>query len=126
METTVVTTTPHGISAKRVDVEAGISAGLPEFHIVGLPDMAVRESRLRIKHAVKGLGLQFPDTKITVNLAPANLKKSGGRMDLAIAIAVLEAAGLIPKQKHAVLLLGELTLYGDLRAEFGVLSRVRI
>ena len=73
-----------GIDAYKVDVEVDIAQGLPAFNIIGLPDAAIRESRDRIKFAIKNSGYRFPDGKITVNLAPANIRKEGSGFDLQI------------------------------------------
>ena len=78
-----------GVDAHLVDVEVDISSGLPQFSIVGLPDATVRESRDRVRAALKNSGFHFPVKKITVNLAPANIKKEGAGLDLAIALGIL-------------------------------------
>lgn len=87
----------EGIVATVVRVEADVSQGLPQFSIVGLPDSAVSESRLRIRAAIRNSGLPFPNSRITINLSPASLKKRGAGLDLAIAIAILNATGAIPE-----------------------------
>jgi magnesium chelatase family protein len=89
----------EGIVATVVRVEADVSQGLPQFSIVGLPDSAVSESRLRIRAAIRNSGLAFPNSRITINLSPASLKKRGAGLDLAIAIAILNATGTIPTTK---------------------------
>lgn len=110
-----------GFDALPVIVEADIHQGLPKFHIVGLPDLAVQEARERVRAAVANSGFQFPTRRVTVNLAPADVRKEGGRFDLPIAIAII--AGLTddvrPDQRH--LFVGELALTGDVRAVPGVL-----
>ena len=78
-----------GIDAYALEVETDISEGLPAFHIVGLPDTAIKESRDRIKSAIKNSGFVFPANKITVNLAPANIKKEGSFLDLPVALSIL-------------------------------------
>ncbi|GMA49056.1 magnesium chelatase [Alicyclobacillus contaminans] len=105
----------HGWVATPVSVEADVMNGLPQFHIVGLPDSAVNESRLRIKSAIRNSGLPFPNQRITVNLSPASVRKRGAALDLAIAIAILRAAGTIPAE-HATItaFCGELSLSGQL------------
>ena len=85
-----------GVEAHLVDVEVDISSGLPQFSIVGLPDATVRESRDRVRAALKNSGFHFPVKKITVNLAPANIKKEGAGLDLAIALGILAAEEIIP------------------------------
>ncbi len=113
----------YGIDAHIVEIEADLSArGLPHFSIVGLPDAAVKESRDRIKAALKNIGFSFPLKQITINLAPADLKKEGSSFDLPIAIAILSAEGIIPKETLAqVVILGELSLDGRIKPIKGVL-----
>ena len=111
-----------GIDAPLVTVETHLSNGLPSLTIVGLPETAVRESRERVRCAILNANLEFPTRRITINLAPADLPKSGGRFDLAIAISILAASGQIPM--HALSryeILGELALTGALRPVHGVL-----
>lgn len=88
----------EGIEATTVLVEADVSHGVPYFHVVGLPDSAVSESKLRIRSAIRNAGLQFPSQRITVNLSPASLRKRGAGLDLAIAIAILRASGQLPPE----------------------------
>lgn len=111
------TATLVGIEARLVEVEVDLGGGLPYFSIVGLPDSAVRESRDRVRAAIKHTGLEFPARRITVNLAPADQRKAGGGFDLAIALALLAAQGTLPADALAggPLLLGELALDGTLR-----------
>ena len=98
-----------GIDAYPVEVEVDISAGLPNFTTVGLPDAAVRESRERIKSAIKNCGLDFPFQNITVNLAPADVKKEGSGFDLPIALGILGTTGVLLKTDlKNTLFLGEL------------------
>ena len=112
-----------GIDAYLVEVEVDISAGLPNFMTVGLPDAAVRESRERIKSAIKNCGLEFPFQNITVNLAPADVKKEGSGFDLAIALGILGTTGVLLKQDlKQYVFLGELSLDGGLRPIKGALS----
>jgi magnesium chelatase family protein len=112
-----------GIDAYPVEVEVDISAGLPNFTTVGLPDAAVRESRERIKSAIKNCGLEFPFQNITVNLAPADVKKEGSGFDLAIALGILGTTGVLLKAElKNTLFLGELSLDGSLRPVKGALS----
>ena len=81
-----------GIDSYLVDVECSITSGLPSFDTVGLPDMAVRESRERVVSAIESIGFDFPLGKVTINLAPSNIKKEGSGYDLPIALAVLTSA----------------------------------
>ncbi len=112
-----------GIDAYPVEVEVDISAGLPNFTTVGLPDAAVRESRERIQSAIRNCGLEFPFQKITVNLAPADVKKEGSGFDLAIALGILGTTGVLLKADlKNTLFLGELSLDGSLRPIKGALS----
>ncbi|SDW00203.1 magnesium chelatase family protein [Marininema mesophilum] len=114
-----------GIDGTTVEVEVDISNGLPVFDIVGLPDTAVRESRDRVRSAVKNSGCQFPLQRITTNLAPADLKKEGAGFDLAIAVGVLVASGQLPAEGlEKDLWIGELALDGTLRPLSGVLPMV--
>lgn len=112
-----------GIEPYAVDVEVDIAQrGLPHFNIVGLPDTAVKESRDRIKAAFKNTGFPFPIKQITVNLAPADLKKEGSSFDLPIAVGILAAEGHIPKEVlKDFLIVGELALEGRLRPVKGTL-----
>lgn len=111
-----------GIDAFLVEAEVDISAGQPNFITVGLPDAAVRESRERIKSAIRNSGLDYPFQAITVNLAPADLKKEGSGFDLAVALGILGATGALLKQDlRSYLFLGELSLDGSLRPVKGAL-----
>ena len=85
-----------GLDACLIEVEVDIAGGLPQFSVVGLPDATVRESRDRVRSALKNTGFHFPAKRITVNLAPAGIKKEGSSLDLAIAIGILVAEELIP------------------------------
>ncbi|MCI2191255.1 MAG: YifB family Mg chelatase-like AAA ATPase [Oscillospiraceae bacterium] len=111
----------YGFTAFPVYVEADVSRALPSFEIVGLPDAAVRESRDRVRSAVKNCGLSFPTGKIIVNLAPANQKKEGSIYDLPIFIALLCASGQLKGNFRDTVFLGELSLSGELRPIKGVL-----
>jgi magnesium chelatase family protein len=110
-----------GIEGYEVRVECDISGGLPAFDIVGLPDAAVRESRERVRAAMKNAGFAFPARRITINLAPANTKKAGSLYDLPILLAILSSAGMIGPLPDDAAFLGELSLYGQLRPCAGVL-----
>lgn len=110
-----------GLDAVPVEVEVDISQGLPSFTIVGLPDKAVEESKERVRSAIKNAGVNFPTKRITVNLAPADIKKEGPAYDLAIAIGILIADEKIPQITEDILLVGELALNGSLRHISGML-----
>lgn len=111
-----------GIKAPIVTIEAHISGGLPKFYIVGLPEAAVRESRDRVRSAIINSQFEFPARRITVNLAPADLPKEGGRFDLPIALGILAATGQIPANKlDEYEFAGELALSGTLRSFPGAL-----
>ena len=114
-----------GIDAPLIRVEVHLSNGLPGFSIVGMPETAVKESKERVRSALLNTNLDFPDKKITVNLAPADLPKSGGRYDLAIATGILVASGQLPGEKLTGLeLLGELALSGEVRGIVAVIPAV--
>ena len=113
-----------GIEGIPLDVEVDIGSGLPAFNIVGLPDAAVQEARERVRAAIRNSGFEFPLRRITVNLAPADVRKEGPIYDLPIAVAVLAASGQIPARFQAMALLGELSLDGRLRHADGVLPLV--
>ena len=123
MSATVHTATVIGLDAHLIDVEADISPGLGSFLIVGLPDKAVQEARERVRSAMKCADLPFPRTKITLNLAPADLQKTGTGFDLPIAIAILVASGDVELDRVAsCIIAGELSLDGTLRGISGALS----
>ncbi len=114
-----------GVNAPRVDVEVHLSGGLPVIAIVGLPEAAVRESRDRVRAAIVNAHFEFPQRRATINLAPADLPKDGGRFDLPIALGILAASGQLPLpalEGHEFL--GELALSGELRGVVGVLPAV--
>ena len=110
-----------GLRAELVEVETDISPGLPATIVVGLPDAAIRESRERVKAALKHTGMQFPKTKVAVNLAPADLPKIGTHYDLPIAVSILLNSGQIEFEPRGKLFLGELALDGVLRPVPGIL-----
>jgi magnesium chelatase family protein len=113
----------HGITAYLVEVEVDVSLGLPNFVTVGLPDMAIRESKERIRAALKNCGYGFPPRKIIVNLAPADRKKGGSAYDLPISLGILASHELFPPDSlDDYLFLGELALDGGLKPVKGVLS----
>jgi magnesium chelatase family protein len=112
----------NGIDANIVEVEIYISAGMPNFSIVGLPDAAVKESKDRVTAALKNSGFDFPSKKITVNLAPADIKKEGGAFDLPIALGILASTGKIKKENlSGFCAAGELALDGKIRSVRGML-----
>jgi len=111
-----------GIEASPVTIEVDVSFGLPAFTMVGLPDTSVRESRDRIRTAIRNSGFKFPEHRVTVNLAPADVRKAGTSFDLPIALGVLAASGVIARRDvNDVLVLGELSLDGAIQATRGVL-----
>ncbi len=110
-----------GIDSYMIEVEADVSGGLPSFDVVGLPDTAVKESRDRVRAAVKNCGFKFPTGRITVNLAPANRKKEGAAYDLPILLAVLKASKQIDFPEDDVFI-GEVSLDGAVRPVNGVLA----
>ncbi|MFZ2804728.1 MAG: YifB family Mg chelatase-like AAA ATPase [Patescibacteria group bacterium] len=123
MASSVLTSSIMGLEALPVDVEADISPGLGAFFVVGLADAAVQEARERVRSAMKHAGLEFPRTRVTVNLAPADLRKTGTCFDLPIAITILVASGNLPTvESRTRLFIGELALDGRLRSVAGVLS----
>lgn len=112
----------HGVEAYSVEAEIDVSGGLPAVVIVGLPDAAVKESRDRVRTAVQNSGFVFPDGRLTVNLAPADIKKEGPSFDLPIALGLLAAGGQVDGGRLAdFLVIGELALDGSVRAVRGVL-----
>lgn len=112
----------EGVTAPQVMVEVHLSGGLPGTNIVGLPEAAVREARDRVRVAIQNTAFSYPDRKVTVNLAPAELPKDGGRFDLAIALGILAAGGQVPRDKlDDCEFLGELALSGAIRGVSGVL-----
>nr|WP_307989992.1 YifB family Mg chelatase-like AAA ATPase [uncultured Niameybacter sp.] len=115
----------NGLEAVQIGVEVDLCDGLPSFDIVGLPDSAVRESRERVKSAIKNSGYDFPIKRITINLSPADLKKEGSLYDLPIALGLLGCMGLIDSsQFHSKIFLGELALDGTLRHVSGLVPIV--
>ena len=113
----VTTFAIDGVESRRVWVEADIRLGLPAFTIVGLADKAVREARERVRAAIVNSGHEFPSKRITVNLAPANLRKIGPGFDLPLAIAILVASDQVESDTvDGTAIVGELSLTGDVRA----------
>jgi magnesium chelatase family protein len=119
---TLLSRTPQGLEAPLVRVEVDVGAGLPAFAVVGLLETAVKESKDRVRAALANCGYEFPAGRVTVNLAPADLPKEGGRFDLAIAIGILVASERLPAEAFAgVELYGELSLGGELHGTRGLL-----
>ena len=115
-----------GLEGAIIGVEVDISSGMPSFTIVGLPDTAVQEARERVRAAIRNSGCTFPMRRITVNLAPAHLKKAGPSYDLPIAIGILLSSGQLSADFSKALILGELSLDGGLRHTNGILSMVAL
>ncbi len=111
-----------GIDSYMIEIEADVSSGLPGFDIVGLPDAAVKESRDRVRAAIKNCGYKFPVSKITVNLAPADRKKEGSLYDLPVLLAILKASGQLKSNIENNIFIGEVALDGMIRAVNGVLA----
>ena len=123
MLASVATFALEGVRSQEVTVEVDVRSGLPTFTLVGLPDRAIRESRERVRAALLNSGLDFPQQRLTVNLAPAHVRKAGPSFDLAIAVGVLAASGQVPAQSlDRCALCGELSLSGELRPVRGALS----
>ncbi len=122
MPSKVLSSATYGVTAFLVEVETHLEKGLPGFSIVGLPDNAIRESRERIAAAIRNCGFEFPLRKITMNLAPADIKKEGSSFDLPMAVGILAATGQVNNEVLPdYLLVGELALDGALRPVHGVL-----
>jgi len=117
---------PTGFDGGLVRVEVDIRRGLPAFDLTGLPDDAVRESRERVRAAVRNAGFEFPVDRILVNLSPADLRKTGASFDLPIALGILARSGQVPDCGRPVLAIGELGLGGEVRSTRGALSAVAI
>ena len=112
-----------GIHAFPVDIEVDISNGLPQLILVGLPDTSIKEARERVRTALKNSGFHIPQDKITINLAPADIKKEGAAFDFPIALGILACHGIIPPENLAGhVFLGELALDGMLRPLKGVIA----
>lgn len=120
----VFSATVYGVDGYIIEVEVDLSNGLPAFDLVGLPDSAIRESRDRVRSAIKNSGFQFPMQRITTNLAPADMKKEGSSLDLPVAIGILYANGQIKTEldMSKILFIGELSLEGTVRPAKGVLA----
>lgn len=121
----VLSSALHGIDGNIIKVEIDISEGLPSFDIVGLPDSSVKEAKERVRTAIKNSNFNFPIKKITVNLAPANIRKEGSSFDLPIAIGILVCIGVIKLDTlQDTMVIGELSLDGSVRGVSGVLPMV--
>src|SRR6266849_8844808 len=122
MLATLRTATVFGVEACTVQVEVDVSFGMPAFTMVGLPDASVRESRDRVRSAIRNSGFDFPAHRITVNLAPADLRKAGAAFDLPIALGILAAQGVVARHRiFDLVILGELSLDGTIQQARGVL-----
>ena len=118
----VRTAAVFGVEAYPVHVEVDVSFGLPGFTMVGLPDTSIRESRDRVRSAIRNSGFEFPPHRITVNLSPAGVRKGGASFDLPIALGILAASGVVERRHVAdLVLLGELSLDGSIHVTRGVL-----
>jgi len=118
----VISMSVIGMDSYPVSVEVDTSQGLPQFATVGLPDASVKESRDRIKAAIKNSGYRFPRSHVTINLAPADIKKEGTGFDLPIAVGILAAEELIKEEKlRNCFFIGELSLDGTIKGVNGVL-----
>ena len=115
-----------GLDGLIVQVEVDISPGLPVFNVVGLPDAAVQESRERVRAALRNSGCEFPLRRVTVNLAPADLKKAGPAYDLPIAVGIMLSSGQLQTDLDGSVFLGELSLDGSLRHTNGILAMVAV
>ncbi len=115
-----------GLDGVLIKVEVDITNGLPAFNIVGLPDVAVQEAKERVRSAIKNTGLPFPRTRITVNLAPADIRKAGPAYDLPIAVGILFAQELIFGEVDEAIFMGELSLDGSVRHVSGVLPMANL
>ena len=123
----VLTGAAIGLDCSVVETEVDIAQGLPNFTIVGLPDAAVQEARERVRAAIRNTGFPFPNRRLTVNLAPAEVRKEGAGFDLPIAVGVLVAAELVPlPDSGRMMFLGELSLDGAVRHTTGILPRVAL
>ncbi|MGH9798160.1 MAG: magnesium chelatase domain-containing protein, partial [Candidatus Polarisedimenticolia bacterium] len=118
----VLSATLQGIEAILLSVECDLAPGIPQIHTIGLPDAAVRESADRVRAALRNAGFPLPPRRITINLAPADVRKQGAALDLPIALGILAAGGHLPPGRLArLLVLGELALDGAVRRVPGVL-----
>src|SRR5512139_181944 len=122
MLATVLSSALHGIDALLIEVEVDLAAGMPQFTIVGLPEGAVKESKDRVRAALRNSGYEFPPRRVTVNLAPADVKKEGSAYDLSIALGILATLGHLPLDRlRGHVILGELSLDGRVKPIRGAL-----
>src|SRR6266704_3629911 len=119
----ILSTALLGVEAVLVRVEVDVARGLPAFTTVGLPDSAVRESRERVKTSIRNGGYAFPNDRVTVNLAPADLRKEGSAFDLPIALGILTATGIVKVRTAPLAVVGELALDGQIQPVRGVLGK---
>lgn len=124
MVSTIYSMGINGVDAFLVKIESDVSSGMPMCDIVGIPDIAVRESKNRVRAAIKNCGFSFPISRITINLAPADIRKIGSLYDLPILLSILQASGQIDGDFKDSIFVGELSLNGDVRRVNGVLSMV--
>ena len=123
MITKVYSAIPHGYTGKLIEVETSINKGLPAFNIVGMGDKTIFESKDRVRNAIQNSDLSFPIHKTTVNLAPANLIKTGSSLDLPITISILVASRqLTPSDISQKIFVGELSLSGEIRPVYGIIN----
>ena len=123
MITKVYSAIPHGYAGKLIEVETSINKGLPAFNIVGMGDKTIFESKDRVRNAIQNSDLSFPIHKTTVNLAPANLIKTGSSLDLPITISILVASRqLTPSDISQKIFVGELSLSGEIRPVYGIIN----
>ncbi|HVM96338.1 MAG TPA: magnesium chelatase domain-containing protein, partial [Candidatus Acidoferrales bacterium] len=120
MSATVLSSALHGIDALLVEVEVDVASGLPHMAVVGLPEGAVKESKDRVRSAVKNSGYEFPMRRVTINLAPADVRKDGSAFDLPIGLGILAATGILPPTRlREYAILGELSLDGRVKGVRG-------
>ena len=125
MYSKINTCTLQGLEGHIIEVETDLARGMPVFNIVGLPDASIKESKERVRAAIKNTGYEFPLNRITINLAPANIKKEGSQIDLSIAIGILLSNGAIKsKDLKDTVFLGELSLDGKVNEVDGLLPMV--
>ena len=118
---------PCGFEGRLVEVEGDANRGLPAFNIVGMANKTVSEAKERVRSAISNSGFSFPDKKLTISLAPAELQKDGAYLDLAIALAVLEVSGqLVAEDTRGRMFVGELSLEGKLRPVKGVINVIEV
>jgi len=120
----VPSATLHGLDGRFIRVEVDVAPGLPGFTIVGLADAALQEARERVRGALRNAGYVYPPRRITVNLAPADLRKAGASLDLAMAMGILLGSEQVRAGRERVALIGELSLGGEVRSVPGVLPMV--